>query len=67
MPRLNGYGVLERIADDAELARTTVIVSTSAMLSDRDRDRLTRADYILTKDQLSRETVRDLLAATPGV
>lgn len=67
MPRLNGYGVLERIAADAELARTTVIVSTSAMLSDRDRDRLTRADYILTKDQLSRETVRDLLAAAPGV
>ena len=66
MPRLNGYGVLERIAADPALAHLTVIVSTSAMLSERDRERLTRADYILTKDQLSRETVMALLAAVPG-
>ena len=66
MPRLNGYGVLERIAADPGLAHMTVIVSTSAMLSERDRERLARADYILTKDQLSRETVMALLAGVPG-
>jgi signal transduction histidine kinase len=62
MPRLDGYAVLAEVAADPARAGLVVIVSTSAMLNDRDRARLERADYVLTKDQLSRETVRALLA-----
>lgn len=62
MPGLDGYGVLSKVAGDADARGVKVIVSTS-LAFDGERDpRLERADYVLTKDQLSRESVAMLLA-----
>jgi signal transduction histidine kinase len=61
MPRMNGFQVLEEIAADAEAGRMKVIVSTSALIDERDRFRLGRADFVLSKDQLSRDTVAALI------
>jgi hypothetical protein len=54
--------VLEDIAADSEAEGMKVIVSTSALIDERDRARLGRADFVLSKDQLSRETVAALIA-----
>lgn len=59
MPRLDGFGLLERLDQDED---ARVVVSTSKELSEQDRARLARADYIVSKDQLTRESVSALLA-----
>jgi signal transduction histidine kinase len=61
MPRVNGFRVLEEIAADTEAENMKVIVSTSALIDERDRIRLGRADFVLSKDQLSRDTVAALI------
>ena len=62
MPRRDGFAVLEEIAADPQAAAMKVIVSTSALIDERDRVRLARADFILSKDQLSRDTVAALMS-----
>lgn len=63
MPRLDGFAVLKTLADSPGGRDVKVIISTSRELSERDRARLDRADYILSKDQLTRETISTLLGA----
>ena len=61
MPRLDGYGVLAALQADSGAEGVKVIVSTSALIDERDRPRLARADFVLSKDQLSRDTVGALM------
>jgi signal transduction histidine kinase/CheY-like chemotaxis protein len=61
MPRLDGFEVLQALAADPGGEAMKVIVSTSALIDERDRVRLSRADFVLSKDQLSRETVAALI------
>ncbi len=62
MPRRDGFAVLQDIAANPQAEGVKVIVSTSALIDVRDRARLTRADFILSKDQLSRDTVAALMS-----
>jgi CheY-like chemotaxis protein/anti-sigma regulatory factor (Ser/Thr protein kinase) len=61
MPRMDGFQVLKTLAADPDADSIKVIVSTSALIEERDHARLGRADFILSKDQLSRDTVASLL------
>lgn len=62
MPRLDGFAVLKSVAADDASSDLKVIVSTSKELKEADRQRLERADYIVSKDQLTRESVATILA-----
>jgi signal transduction histidine kinase/CheY-like chemotaxis protein len=57
MPGLDGYGVLDALADDTDMHGIPVLVCTSSMLTSADRLRLMRAVAILPKHGLSRESV----------
>jgi signal transduction histidine kinase len=61
MPRRDGFSVLQDIAANPDTKAMKVVVSTSALMNDRDRARLGRADFVLSKDQLSRDTVAALM------
>ena len=61
MPRMDGFQVLANLAADPSAENVKVIVSTSAMIDQRDHLRLGRADFVLSKDQLSRDTVAALI------
>ena len=61
MPRMDGFQVLQNLAADPSAEDIKVIVSTSALIDERTRARLGRADFILSKDQLSRDTVAALI------
>ncbi|HEY4030306.1 MAG TPA: ATP-binding protein [Caulobacteraceae bacterium] len=61
MPRMDGFQVLRELAADPAAQDVKVIVSTSALIDQRDHARLGRADFVLSKDQLSRDTVAALI------
>lgn len=61
MPKADGFQVLQELMADPAAETMKVIVSTSALIDERDRARLGRADFVLSKDQLSRETVAALI------
>jgi len=61
MPRVDGFQVLQDLAADPSAETMKVVVSTSALIDQRDNARLGRADFVLSKDQLSRDTVAALL------
>ncbi|HLY79944.1 MAG TPA: ATP-binding protein [Caulobacteraceae bacterium] len=65
MPGMDGYACLEAIGRNPALESLKVIVSTSAIIDQRDMSRLARADVVLGKDQLSRETVAALITGGP--
>ena len=68
MPRLDGFGVIERLQQDPRLREIPVIVLTSKVLNDEERTRLeTRAVGLIDKSGLERDAlikeIRDALQA----
>jgi len=61
MPRRDGYAVLEQLGQRPETARIPVIVSSSLVLSDRDRQRLARSHAIISKASLATESLVGVL------
>jgi CheY-like chemotaxis protein len=61
MPRRDGYGVLEEMGRSEKTRDIPVIVSSSLVLSDLDRARLTRSRAILSKSSLSPEVLSTML------
>lgn len=69
MPRRDGYAVLEEMSRHDRTRGIPVIVSTSLILSDRDRSRLARSHTILSKAALSADLLSSVLSdalAHPG-
>jgi signal transduction histidine kinase/CheY-like chemotaxis protein len=70
MPKRDGYSVLDEMAKNERTRRIPVIVSTSLVLSDRDRERLAHSRMILSKTTLSSELIStvlsDVLGQEPG-
>ena len=62
MPKRDGYSVLEELSRDDETRRIPVIMSTSLILSERDRARLFHSQAILSKAALSTELVSEMLS-----
>ena len=62
MPGLDGYGVLDALGTNPATRAIPVIVSSSLVLSDRDRTRLGRSHAILSKSALSSDALSALLA-----
>src|SRR5262249_36534390 len=66
MPDLSGYEVLEALRADAATRHVPVIIHTSKVLEDADRERLAGAAAILPKESPSREAalarLREVLA-----
>jgi CheY-like chemotaxis protein len=61
MPEMNGYEFLERLRDDATLARIPTVVVTSAILQPRERNLLRHASLILSKSNLSSATLTEAI------
>jgi CheY-like chemotaxis protein len=61
MPHLDGYETLRELSADAVTSRTPVIVSTSSVIDEEMRRRLSKASAIVSKETLSRETICSLL------
>lgn len=61
MPRRDGYAVLDQLGQRPETARIPVIVSSSLVLSDRDRQRLARSHAIISKASLATESLVGVL------
>jgi signal transduction histidine kinase len=68
MPRRDGYGVLEEMGRSEKTRNIPVIVSSSLVLSDIDRARLSRSRAILSKASLSPDVLSSALsdALRPG-
>jgi CheY-like chemotaxis protein len=62
MPRLDGYSVLLDLARTFDRYRPIVIIVTSTVLGPVERARLTPADAVISKENLSRNTVLKLIA-----
>jgi signal transduction histidine kinase len=62
LPKRDGYSVLEELARDGDTRDISVIVSTSLVLSDRDRARLAHSYAILSKAMLSRDLLSVMLS-----
>jgi CheY-like chemotaxis protein len=62
MPKRDGYSVLEELSRDDETRGIPVIMSTSLILSERDRARLFHSQAILSKAALSTELIGEMLA-----
>jgi signal transduction histidine kinase len=62
MPKRDGYSVLEELSRDDETRGIPVIMSTSLILSERDRARLFHSRAILSKATLSTELVSEMLS-----
>jgi CheY-like chemotaxis protein len=63
MPRLDGYSVLQEIARANDEYKPRVIVVTSSVLGPIERARLSSADAILSKANLSRKEIMPLLSS----
>ena len=63
MPKRDGYGVLDELGRFAATADIPVVVSSSLVLSQRDRARLGRSHAIMPKGTLSSETLGAVLAS----
>jgi signal transduction histidine kinase len=61
MPRRDGYGVLEEMGRSEKTRNIPVIVSSSLVLSDVDRARLSRSSAILSKASLSPDILSSAL------
>jgi CheY-like chemotaxis protein len=61
MPELDGYQFLERVRNDSEVAGVPVIVLTSAVLEPDKRSLLHHASGILSKSDLSSDTLIDTI------
>ena len=57
MPVLDGYQVIERLAVDPVTRATPIIVITSTPSAELEHDRLTRVETVLSKDDLSRDSL----------
>jgi CheY-like chemotaxis protein len=57
MPGIDGFGLLDRLAEEPALNHLPVIILTSTVLSSEDRFRLERASIILSKSELSSATL----------
>jgi CheY-like chemotaxis protein len=62
LPKLDGYSVLDELARVGDTRDISVIVSTSLVLSDRDRARLAHSYAILSKAMLSRDLLSVMLS-----
>ena len=62
MPKRDGYAILDEMAKDPRTRDVPVIVSTSLVLSDRDRERLAHSRMILSKTTLSSELISTVLS-----
>jgi CheY-like chemotaxis protein len=62
MPKRDGYSVLEELSRDDETRGIPVIMATSLILSERDRERLFHSCAILSKAALSTELVSEMLS-----
>ena len=56
MPGIDGFGLLDRLAEDPALNQLPVIILTSTALSSEDRSELERASITLSKSELSSAT-----------
>ncbi len=61
MPQLDGFGVLERLAESSELASIPVVVCTSQLLSIDQKRQLARAYAIVLKQDVSRDGLTALM------
>ena len=61
MPELDGYQFLERVRNDSDVAGVPVIVLTSAVLEPDKRSLLHRASGILSKSDMSSDTLIDTI------
>jgi signal transduction histidine kinase/DNA-binding response OmpR family regulator len=61
MPDTSGYAILDALKDDATTRRIPVIIHTSRVLEESDRERLKAAAAILPKDNPSREAAQSCL------
>jgi CheY-like chemotaxis protein len=70
LPQRDGYAVLDELASDDATRGIPVIMSTSLVLSDRDRARLTHSYAVLSKSMLSADllnvTLSDALRRLDG-
>ncbi|MBV8170233.1 MAG: response regulator, partial [Alphaproteobacteria bacterium] len=57
MPGLDGYQVIERLGADPATRNVPIIVITSTASSELEHQRLARVDAVLSKDELSRDTL----------
>ena len=57
MPGMNGYEMLEKLRADARVGDLPAVVLTSAVLDERDRQRLAGVSSILSKSELSAATL----------
>ena len=62
LPKRDGYSVLDELARDGDTRDIPVIMSTSLVLSDRDRARLAHSYAILPKAVLSRDLLSVMLS-----
>jgi signal transduction histidine kinase/CheY-like chemotaxis protein len=62
MPDMQGFEVLDRLAEHATTQQIPVVIVTSRALNEADRVRLARAADIVTKEQLSRELLTGVIA-----
>jgi CheY-like chemotaxis protein len=62
MPRCDGYAVLEDMSRHENTRNIPVIVSTSLVLTERDKERLVRSRTILSKATLSAELLSAVLS-----
>lgn len=62
MPKRDGFSVLDELDESDRTRGIPVIVSTSLVLSERDRQRLARSKAILSKSALSVEAVSAVIA-----
>ena len=62
LPKRDGYAVLDELASDDKTRGIPVIISTSLVLSDRDRARLAHSYAILSKAVLSRDLLSVMLS-----
>jgi CheY-like chemotaxis protein/two-component sensor histidine kinase len=62
MPDISGFEILHRLKADPAMRAIPVAIVTSLTLNELDRGRLADACGILSKDELSRERIADLLS-----
>lgn len=62
MPGLDGFDVLRELVADPTTRAIKVVIVTSSVLDDADRERLAPAAAVLPKDEVSRERIAGLLA-----
>jgi CheY-like chemotaxis protein len=63
LPDVDGFEVMARLAADPETAGIPVIICTSSVLTEAERNRLGRARSILSKAALTRDSMQSALSA----